>query len=242
MFDESTAHEPPQHALDHWAQGAVGACEALGPHSQQLLEVLLHQTVERRLTRSSRLVDPTGDLHAADRPVGERPARAGGGQPPRDPPLAGERKSPPRAGHGGSGPRGGGARPARSGAAGGLGQQGRDADERVAGLGSCRGARPAPPGRRRPRGRPRSGRGGPAPGGRRRGRGPSPRCGSNGLGPEERLRRGSARGGTPQPRSTPGNAETDAAWPGKTGPRSRTPRCRTRISPEEVAETASCIP
>ena len=42
-----------------------------GPHAQQLLEVLLHQTEKRRLARPSRLVDPTADLHTS-RPAGGR--------------------------------------------------------------------------------------------------------------------------------------------------------------------------
>jgi hypothetical protein len=45
--------------------------EAGWPDSQQLLEVLLHEAVERRLARPSRLVDPTADYHSS-RPAGGR--------------------------------------------------------------------------------------------------------------------------------------------------------------------------
>ena len=61
----------PLDPLDHWAQGPVGAYEALGPQAQQVLEVLLDQTEKRRLARPSRPVDPTGDLHTS-RPAGGR--------------------------------------------------------------------------------------------------------------------------------------------------------------------------
>jgi hypothetical protein len=57
MFDQATAHEPAQDPLDHRPQGPVLPGEARGPDSQQLLQVLLHQTEERGLARPSRLVD-----------------------------------------------------------------------------------------------------------------------------------------------------------------------------------------
>jgi hypothetical protein len=53
-----------QHPLHHRAQRTLGACEALWPHPQQLLEVLLHQPEKRRLPRPPRPVHPASDLHA----------------------------------------------------------------------------------------------------------------------------------------------------------------------------------
>ena len=64
MGNDSAREEPAQHPLDHRPQRAMLPDEAGGPDSQQLLEVLLDQTVERRLPRPPRLVDPAGDLHA----------------------------------------------------------------------------------------------------------------------------------------------------------------------------------
>jgi hypothetical protein len=58
----------------HSTTGRSGPCcraEAGGPDLQQLLEVLLDQTEERRLARPSRPVDRTADLHTS-RPAGGR--------------------------------------------------------------------------------------------------------------------------------------------------------------------------
>jgi hypothetical protein len=52
MGDGSAREEPSQYPLDHRPQRTMLSGEACRP---QLLEVLLHQTVERRLARSSRL-------------------------------------------------------------------------------------------------------------------------------------------------------------------------------------------
>jgi hypothetical protein len=64
-------HEAAQHPLDHRAKETMLSGKADGPDSQQLLEVLLHQTVEGGLLGPSRLVDPTADLHTS-RPAGRR--------------------------------------------------------------------------------------------------------------------------------------------------------------------------
>ena len=68
MFDEPTAHEAAQHALDYGAERAVGLGEPLQMHTEKLLNVLLHLPEERRLARPPRLVDPAGDLHAQPGP------------------------------------------------------------------------------------------------------------------------------------------------------------------------------
>jgi hypothetical protein len=47
MFDEATPHEPAQHPLDHRPQRAMLPGKAGRPDSQQLLQVLLDQTVQR---------------------------------------------------------------------------------------------------------------------------------------------------------------------------------------------------
>jgi hypothetical protein len=64
MFDEPTAHETAQDALDHGTQRAVGLGEAFRIDAEKLLEVLLDEPVKRRLARSPRPVAPAGDLHA----------------------------------------------------------------------------------------------------------------------------------------------------------------------------------
>ncbi len=64
MFDEPTAHEAAQHALDHGAERAVHPGEPLRIHTEKLLEVLLDEPEERRLPRPPRFVDTAGDLHA----------------------------------------------------------------------------------------------------------------------------------------------------------------------------------
>ena len=56
--------------------------EAGGPDAQQLLEVLLHQTEQRRLTRPPRPVDPASDLHAQPQ-AGGRVAGTNGGRTAR---------------------------------------------------------------------------------------------------------------------------------------------------------------
>jgi hypothetical protein len=57
----------------------VAGREALGPDPQQLLEVALHEPVERRLTRTPRLVDPATDLHAQTQAEGRGSGGKGGG-------------------------------------------------------------------------------------------------------------------------------------------------------------------
>ena len=47
MFDEPTAHEAPQDALDHGTRGAVGPGEPLWIHTEKLLEVLLDEPEKR---------------------------------------------------------------------------------------------------------------------------------------------------------------------------------------------------
>jgi len=64
VFEKAAAPELPQHPLDHRPQRPVAPGEALGPDPQQLLQVALHEPVERRLARAPRLVDPAANLHA----------------------------------------------------------------------------------------------------------------------------------------------------------------------------------
>jgi hypothetical protein len=64
VLEEAALEELAQDPFHHRPQGPVLPDEAGGPHAQQLLEVLLDQTEERRLARPPRLVDPAGDLHA----------------------------------------------------------------------------------------------------------------------------------------------------------------------------------
>jgi hypothetical protein len=58
MLDEATAHETAQHPLDHRAKRPMLSGEALGPDTQQLLEVLLDQAEQRGLARPPRLEEP----------------------------------------------------------------------------------------------------------------------------------------------------------------------------------------
>jgi hypothetical protein len=79
VLEQPAAQELPQHPLDHRPQRPVAPGEALGPDPQQLLEVALHEPVERRLTRTPRLVDPATDLHAQTQAGGRGAGGKGGG-------------------------------------------------------------------------------------------------------------------------------------------------------------------
>jgi hypothetical protein len=46
-FCQTTGEELSHHALDHGAQGPVGAGEPLGPDAEKLLEMLLDESEER---------------------------------------------------------------------------------------------------------------------------------------------------------------------------------------------------
>ncbi len=75
MFDETTAHEAAQHALDHGAQRAVHLGEPLRIDAEKVLEMLLDEPEQRRLPRPPRPVDPAGDLHAQPRAGGRDTGR-----------------------------------------------------------------------------------------------------------------------------------------------------------------------
>jgi hypothetical protein len=79
VFQEATLQELPQHPLDHRAQRATLPHKTRGPDAEQLFEVLFHEPVERRFTRTSRPVNPATDLHAQPEAGGEAPAARGGG-------------------------------------------------------------------------------------------------------------------------------------------------------------------
>jgi hypothetical protein len=53
VFEKAALQELPQHSLDHQAKRPVLPDEARRPRPQELLEMLLDQTVERRLARRS---------------------------------------------------------------------------------------------------------------------------------------------------------------------------------------------